>query len=789
MKTLFTKFAGKVRQSSFVTMFSLAKEKSFVSALRKYMWKIISLSTGKVQIAPRLRRFNKFTGLLFKVYRNHGSLYTIKWLKANHMAVQRSLSSIPMKSLRELEPNLPLTRLINGLPPFIGTMDRKAIRDNHPGTIRLWLSILSIYRVIEGPVQPKLNTITDSYKGEIGYIETISKSFSGIIANCPSKFSPKLQVTGITRTLSSGPNNKVSLHSLITDAIAIAKYPEIYEPIKAYCLETKSYSFMKMLDLTINWCGNTLEKYGTDWVKRSKSVSSFDDIALGKLAFKEEAAGKLRIFAIADLWTQSLFRPLHDALFKFLRGIPNDATFDQDASFQRCLDKSVLNRSVYSVDLSSATDRLPIDLQVNILDALSGLKIGALWKSILVDRPYMIRENKYIPSGYVYYSTGQPMGCLSSWAMLAVTHHFIMQYCHSEVYSTREWNTDYEILGDDLVIFDTKLFQKYIEVMKRLDVGINLSKSLISDHLSALEFAKRTGVDGVDVSGISIKQLIAEDSALGRINQVIYFARKGLISSLPMLLLTLSKRAVDKNLPLNKEKLLNPLLSILGHLVNSGKITLESAVSFIVDPQDEDMEWMDNPSLPFTMTSQFVLRALNSSEPLENPLPNYSERLSILKEEAQIGHMANSLVRDALSRIKLFLGQYDQILDGFARALVVSPSDRLDPKGISDPLVTYDDFDSITKAQLRSFAEWSLLKDRDPQDLYDELYDFVYEIGADLPDIHQCQILADKVDNFISSINYLPLSKAMTKSEVPALLKELRNAGSLVNTPYWRIII
>jgi len=29
--------------------------------------------------------------------------------------------------------------------------------------------------------------------------------------------------------------------------------------------------------------------------------------------------------------------------------------------------------------------------------------------------------------GFVYYGTGQPMGALSSWALLALTHHAIVQ--------------------------------------------------------------------------------------------------------------------------------------------------------------------------------------------------------------------------------------------------------------------------------------------------------------------------------------------------------------------------
>jgi hypothetical protein len=35
-------------------------------------------------------------------------------------------------------------------------------------------------------------------------------------------------------------------------------------------------------------------------------------LTLGRLSLKEEAAGKVRVFAIADLITQSVFGPLHE---------------------------------------------------------------------------------------------------------------------------------------------------------------------------------------------------------------------------------------------------------------------------------------------------------------------------------------------------------------------------------------------------------------------------------------------------------------------------------------------
>lgn len=55
----------------------------------------------------------------------------------------------------------------------------------------------------------------------------------------------------------------------------------------------------------------------------------------GSLAFKEEPAGKLRIFALVDSITQTILQPLHALLFKTLNTqlLECDGTFDQNASF------------------------------------------------------------------------------------------------------------------------------------------------------------------------------------------------------------------------------------------------------------------------------------------------------------------------------------------------------------------------------------------------------------------------------------------------------------------------
>lgn len=52
---------------------------------------------------------------------------------------------------------------------------------------------------------------------------------------------------------------------------------------------------------------------------------------LGRLGFKEEGAGKLRVFAMPCALKQALLRPAHEWCMSVLKRIPNDGTFDQPA--------------------------------------------------------------------------------------------------------------------------------------------------------------------------------------------------------------------------------------------------------------------------------------------------------------------------------------------------------------------------------------------------------------------------------------------------------------------------
>lgn len=102
-------------------------------------------------------------------------------------------------------------------------------------------------------------------------------------------------------------------------------------------------------------------------------------------------------------------------MFDILRKIPQDGTFDQLKPLRVIAEKQLPFYGSY--DLSAATDRLPIDLQVQVLSSIITKEFAEAWKGLLVDRDYVLNINtkkfKHL-SGNYRYSVGQPMGALSS---------------------------------------------------------------------------------------------------------------------------------------------------------------------------------------------------------------------------------------------------------------------------------------------------------------------------------------------------------------------------------------
>jgi hypothetical protein len=130
------------------------------------------------------------------------------------------------------------------------------------------------------------------------------------------------------------------------------------------------------------------------------------------------------------------------------------------------------------------------------------------------------------------------MGAYSSWAMLAITHHTIVRYSALRV-GVKNF-TDYAILGDDIVIRNSRVAESYRIIMDILGVTINPSKSLISKDFA--EFAKMWKGKDINLSPLGPGLILR--SVRYKYYQSVLLSdsvRTGLILSLPKLLSIISR--------------------------------------------------------------------------------------------------------------------------------------------------------------------------------------------------------------------------------------------------------
>jgi hypothetical protein len=133
---------------------------------------------------------------------------------------------------------------------------------------------------------------------------------------------------------------------------------------------------------------------------------------------------------------------------------------------------------------------MPVDLQEKILGSILGPDLAALWRQLLCDRVF------HTPIGSVSYAVGQPMGFLTSWATMAITHHAIINFAKKD-------KSFYGIIGDDIVIASKRGAEDYKNILDRLGMEISLEKSVLSTEQHKLgEIAKRLFIDGFEISPI-----------------------------------------------------------------------------------------------------------------------------------------------------------------------------------------------------------------------------------------------------------------------------------------------
>jgi hypothetical protein len=183
---------------------------------------------------------------------------------------------------------------------------------------------------------------------------------------------------------SSSPSNKQSFKGILTDvALLNGRKVSGHVSLEGPTIKSNLLNYLAAVGCKWNtkgWFKNyehltylSDKLFELDKLPLKKVMSNAS--GLSQLSLKEEAAGKIRVFALVDSVTQSALLPLHKALFTILENVPNDGTFDQESSARRCVEKANLYNCAYSFDLTAATDRLPVKLTGAILTNIFGLPL------------------------------------------------------------------------------------------------------------------------------------------------------------------------------------------------------------------------------------------------------------------------------------------------------------------------------------------------------------------------------------------------------------------------------
>lgn len=244
--------------------------------------------------------------------------------------------------------------------------------------VKLLFSVLSFFRCSSPNYAPtKVSTITGSFTGTSRTLdqEIIIKALASMGAR-KGMFTSKASI--INFSVKAGPNAPLAILGLGIDLIAWMQNPTKWlgyvrlSSSRRYYSLTFYFVFCSLLLLPFLLLVNL---YG---------YKPF----LGRIAILEEARGKRRLIGITDWWTQVLLKPLHDDIYSFLATIAEDGTLNQSRPIKLMLHKLGVNAQhgsgglrIQSMDLSAATDRLPVHLQAQILDILG--YDGQLWMDVL----------------------------------------------------------------------------------------------------------------------------------------------------------------------------------------------------------------------------------------------------------------------------------------------------------------------------------------------------------------------------------------------------------------------
>jgi len=517
----------------------------------------------------------------YKRLDKNGKKWTLNRYKSIYSWTKNFIFNPNNKDNSKLDPFIQTTK--QGVPKEI-SMISHLIYGGSPW-IRVIMTVLRLFESIKLEVLFDPSSIISEYNGKP--LDSICSDFYLFCQLWLNKYGKrirdimdlsKLRSTEMSFRLKSGPMGPSILTSHL-DALSLRK-DQTYHYFAAYCVKTASSGIMRLFGL----CLNIIES------------DDNQNLIMGKISLANEPAGKTRLFAICNFWIQTVLKPLHDQLMLTLKLFRSDGTYDQVAQFNR-LRKLSYGKTVYCFDLSKATDRFPIQLQEVLLSVLVDKEFAMLWKKLMIEPQFWYKDNPYT------WKVGHPLGAFSSWAMFALTHHFVVQYCYYKAYNKVAYFNKYSLLGDDIGIWDPKVANKYQQFMSDIGVKINLSKSIVGNNSG--EFANRLFYQGMNISGFGYNMLKQANASInGWIRYLEILESEGFITIGRLILLPGNNGLGLPNRIISQLTWLWTLRSTLAHstILVYGNICLSKSdlIKYIVDERLILLNNQVNSSLKYT---------------------------------------------------------------------------------------------------------------------------------------------------------------------------------------------
>jgi hypothetical protein len=370
----------------------------------------------------------------------------------------------------------------NGIPKSLKGI-RKVLREDNPRPALIVLNLVYLFRT---PPSLDISSITSPYTGTWSESDTLSfKKF--LKRKCPT-LSPS--EVPLHLSLKAGPNGSPASLAASLDVVASSMSPGSDWQFKHWC---KLIGNSKLLELYEKQQAVIIDPN----IDCSQLAHPKDTYRLAKLSLLSDKSGKTRQIFILDWWRQQLLLPIHDAMMLWFKSQYQDATWCQNEKVEVIKSWTKEGKTLYSYDLTSATDRWPAWHQRMVVEATFGPIWGEVWFSCLTTtKPYFPEIGNWVS-----YAVGQPMGAYSSWPALNITHHFTIRWAAEMV----QCEPEYMVLGDDVVIANSTLAKKYVEILSKLGVTISESKSVVCEHngRSSAEFAKHILRDGENLTPLS----------------------------------------------------------------------------------------------------------------------------------------------------------------------------------------------------------------------------------------------------------------------------------------------